>query len=110
MKVAYWKEVFPTPDFLCVLRVLCGEPPFSLSIKRGRKMTYPQGAFEQTGTTVTAVPDARFECGICWHVYDPAEGDAIGRIPPGTAFTDLPEHWACPNCEAPRHKFLKLAP
>jgi hypothetical protein len=26
------------------------------------------------------------------------------------AFTDLPEYWACPNCEAPRHKFLKLAP
>ena len=21
--------------------------------------------------------DARLECGICWHVYDPAEGDPV---------------------------------
>jgi rubredoxin len=52
---------------------------------------------------------ARFECGICWQVYDPAEGDAYWQIPPGTPFADLPAHWTCPNCEAGRHKFMKLA-
>jgi rubredoxin len=50
------------------------------------------------------------ECSICWHVYDPREGDGFAQIPAGTAFADLPEHWCCPNCDAPRHKFLAVQP
>lgn len=50
----------------------------------------------------------RFECGVCWHVYDPAEGDPVGQIPPGVAFEDLPEEWCCPNCDGTRAKFLRL--
>jgi rubredoxin len=42
-------------------------------------------------------------------VYDPAEGDDVAQIPPGTPFAALPDHWHCPNCEAPRHKFLVLS-
>ncbi|MCB1890270.1 MAG: rubredoxin [Rhodocyclaceae bacterium] len=53
--------------------------------------------------------DARLECGICWQVYDPAEGDPVWQIPPGTPFSQLPDHWTCPNCDAPRHKFMVLA-
>jgi rubredoxin len=52
--------------------------------------------------------DARMECGICWTVYDPAEGDPVWQIPAGTTFADLPDHWSCPNCDAPRHKFMVL--
>lgn len=51
---------------------------------------------------------ARYECGICWQVYDPEVGDMVAQIPPGVAFEDLPEEWCCPNCEAPRHKFMRL--
>ncbi len=51
----------------------------------------------------------RLECGICWHVYDPAVGDPVWQIPPGTPFSQLPEHWSCPNCDAPRHKFLVVS-
>lgn len=54
-------------------------------------------------------PQSRLECGICWQVYDPAEGDPAAQIPPGTPFAALPEHWRCPNCDAPREKFLVLA-
>jgi hydrogenase-1 operon protein HyaF len=50
----------------------------------------------------------RFECRICWHVYDPEEGDDVAQIPPGTPFADLPEHWCCPVCEAGKDKFLRL--
>lgn len=50
----------------------------------------------------------RFECGVCWTVYDPALGDPVWQVPPGTAFADLPEHWSCPNCAAERVKFLAL--
>ncbi|MFO1232694.1 MAG: rubredoxin [Paenacidovorax caeni] len=53
-------------------------------------------------------PDARLECKICWWVYDPAEGDAVWQIPPGTAFADLPGHWRCPQCDAEASKFLLL--
>jgi len=53
-------------------------------------------------------PDARLECRICWHVYDPAEGDPVAQIPPGTPFAELPSHWRCPNCDAAREQFLLL--
>lgn len=72
-------------------------------------MRFPANAFEQTGASAIAEPRARFECGVCWHVYDPAEGDPIGQIPPGTPFAALPEQWTCPNCEAARERFLVLA-
>lgn len=71
-------------------------------------MQFPEGAFERTGTVVAAPPEARFECGVCWRVYDPAEGDPVNQIPPGVAFADLPEHWVCPGCEAARSRFLVL--
>ncbi len=48
----------------------------------------------------------RRECGICWTVYDPAEGDSVAQVPPGTPFDALPENWTCPHCEAPKHKFM----
>jgi rubredoxin len=53
-------------------------------------------------------PTTRLECKICWHVYDPAEGDPVWQIPPGTPFHGLPEHWACPNCAGDRKQFMVL--
>jgi len=51
----------------------------------------------------------RMECGVCWHVYDPAQGDDVWQIPPGVAFDALPDDWRCPVCDAPRAKFLRLS-
>ena len=53
-------------------------------------------------------PTTRLECKICWTVYDPAEGDEVWQIPPGTSFLDLPAHWTCPNCSATRDQFMVL--
>jgi rubredoxin len=53
---------------------------------------------------------ARFECRICWTMYDPAEGDPVWQIEPGTPFEALPEAWCCPNCEASKDKFLLIEP
>jgi rubredoxin len=50
----------------------------------------------------------RRECGVCWHVYDPAEGDPVWQVAPGTPFEALPPHWSCPNCAAEQSKFLVL--
>lgn len=50
----------------------------------------------------------RLECGVCWNVYDPAQGDEVWQIAPGTAFEALPAHWRCPVCDSPKDKFLRL--
>lgn len=50
----------------------------------------------------------RLECKICWHVYNPAEGDDYWQIPAGTPFTALPEHWTCPVCDAAKDGFMVL--
>jgi [NiFe] hydrogenase assembly HybE family chaperone len=50
----------------------------------------------------------RFECGVCWWLYDPAAGDPARQIPPGTAFDALPEDWTCPSCDSDRVLFLSL--
>ncbi len=61
------------------------------------------------GDAARLADDAKLECGICWAVYDPELGDEIAQVPPGTPFAALPPDWCCPNCEAPKHKFLVLA-
>jgi rubredoxin len=51
---------------------------------------------------------SRLECGICWWVYDPARGDPVWQVPPGTAFAELPDYWRCPECDGPKDKFMVL--
>ena len=65
-------------------------------------------AFENFGTPQDIGPNDRMECGVCWTVYDPAEGDAVWQAPPGTPFADLPEDWRCPNCDAVKARFMRL--
>lgn len=60
------------------------------------------------GDAARIAPDTRLECKICWHVYDPAEGDPVAQIPPGTPFADLPDHWRCPHCEGAKEQFMVL--
>jgi len=52
--------------------------------------------------------DAILECGVCWWVYDPARGDEVWQVAPGTPFTALPSHWRCPNCDAAPEQFMLL--
>ena len=47
----------------------------------------------------------RYRCTICEHIYDPIEGDPVGRIAPGTAFEDIPDTWVCPDCGASKMEF-----
>jgi rubredoxin len=48
------------------------------------------------------------ECKICWHAYDPDEGDPVWQVAPGTPFADLPEDWRCPECDGDREQFMAL--
>ncbi|MFS2158185.1 rubredoxin [Pseudomonas sp. Pseusp122] len=50
----------------------------------------------------------RLECKICWWVYDPAEGDPVWQIAPGTPFSALPGHWRCPVCDGDARQFMVI--
>ena len=50
----------------------------------------------------------RFECGVCWKVYDPRVGDEEWQVAPGTPFEALPPHWTCPRCAAERERFFEV--
>ncbi len=60
------------------------------------------------GSDAKISPLAIMECKICWTSYDPATGDDTRSVLPGTAFSDLPGDWSCPNCDAPAEQFLVL--
>jgi rubredoxin len=49
----------------------------------------------------------KWECSVCGYVYDPALGDSVGGIAPGTKFEDLPDDWVCPICGAAKSEFVK---
>ena len=50
----------------------------------------------------------RYECAVCWTVYDPETGDAAWQVPPGTPFEALPPYWTCPHCGTERERFIEV--
>ncbi|MGE0673947.1 rubredoxin [Methylibium sp. Pch-M] len=60
------------------------------------------------GNSARLPAGARLECKICWWVYDPALGDPVWQIDPGTSFSDLPPHWRCPQCDGDAEQFMVL--
>lgn len=46
----------------------------------------------------------KWVCELCGYVYDPQKG--AEDVPPGTAFEALPEDWECPECLAPKDRFV----
>ncbi len=87
---------------------------FSLAGRRpvratpGRKHPRPRHAHRQAaaGEALPAtLPPVKYMCESCGFIYDPAEGDPDGGIPPGTQFEDIPETWFCPVCGARKRDF-----
>jgi rubredoxin len=50
----------------------------------------------------------RYECQVCYHVYDEKKGDPKRNIPPGTPFEALPDDWECPICRSSKEFFELL--
>ena len=44
----------------------------------------------------------------CGNEYDPAYGDPLGEVAPGTAFAALPSGWRCPVCDSPPADYQPL--
>ena len=53
--------------------------------------------------------DARLECRICWYVYDPAAGDPVYQVEPGTPFLGLPDFWRGPECDSGPESFVPVS-
>lgn len=41
---------------------------------------------------------SRYQCPGCGYVYDESRGDPHEGLPPGTAWSAVPEDWSCPDC------------
>lgn len=50
-------------------------------------------------------PMAKYMCGPCGYIYDPAKGDPDSGIAPGTPFEMLPDNWRCPICGVSKDMF-----
>lgn len=50
-----------------------------------------------------------YQCQSCLTVYDKLYGDEKAGISAGTIFKDLPEHYSCPVCQAPKSEFERKA-
>ena len=51
----------------------------------------------------------KYRCPICGYIYDPAEGDPVAGIDPGTSFEDLPSDYICPVCAAGKEEFTEYS-
>lgn len=75
---------------------------------RAQAATWPAGFACLLSGNLAAMSTATTQlwiCESCGFIYDPAEGDPDGGIPPGTAFEDIPEDWFCPVCGARKTDF-----
>jgi rubredoxin len=50
----------------------------------------------------------KYICTSCGFIYDPADGDPDGGVPPGTPFEEIPDDWFCPVCGARKRDFEPL--
>jgi rubredoxin len=78
--------------------------PAGVELLTGRRTVDLHGC-EGTLDAMTTTTVQRWICESCGFIYDPAEGDPDGGIPPGTAFDDIPSDWFCPVCGARKADF-----
>jgi rubredoxin len=64
--------------------------------------------YSLTFAAVEAATAQKWVCESCGFIYDPADGDPDGGIPPGTPFEEIPNDWFCPVCGARKKDFAPL--
>lgn len=55
-------------------------------------------------------PYQSYLCDACGYIYNEAEGDPDGGLPPGTRYADIPDDWACPLCGVTKADFRPYNP
>lgn len=46
-----------------------------------------------------------YQCLVCGHIYDEANGDPANNIAPGTLWADVPADYLCPDCGVGKEDF-----
>ena len=49
----------------------------------------------------------KYVCELCGTVYDEAAGEPNRKMPPGTAFGELPSDYTCPVCGSEKEAFTQ---
>jgi anaerobic nitric oxide reductase flavorubredoxin len=49
------------------------------------------------------------QCSVCQWVYDPAKGEPMQDVAPGTPWCDVPDNFLCPECSLGKDVFDVLA-
>jgi rubredoxin len=80
--------------------------PLSFSVSPGGGESMSTGRNVLSGHMSETTTVQKWICESCGFIYDPADGDPDGGIPPGTAFEDIPDTWFCPVCGARKRDFV----
>lgn len=80
------------------------------NVKRGIAPKNAPTYIDKTKLKGVAVKEesVKYQCAACGYIYDPAKGDEVSGIEPGTKFEDIPDDWVCPVCGAEKQDFIKL--
>ena len=62
-------------------------------------------AFAGDADGAGAAPWQSYICNACGYIYNEADGDPDGGLPPGTRLADIPDDWACPLCGVTKADF-----
>ncbi|MEQ1621945.1 MAG: rubredoxin [Methylococcales bacterium] len=50
----------------------------------------------------------KYQCEVCGHIYDEAQGDPDSGIAPGTLWDDIPDDWRCPECGVSKDEYEEM--
>jgi len=50
----------------------------------------------------------RMQCSVCQWIYDPATGEPMQDVQPGTPWSDVPDNFLCPECSLGKDVFEEL--
>ncbi|ENO3501806.1 anaerobic nitric oxide reductase flavorubredoxin [Salmonella enterica] len=64
---------------------------------------------EETITCTAADLGPKMQCSVCQWIYDPALGEPLQDVAPGTPWNDVPDNFLCPECSLGKDVFDVLA-
>ena len=102
-------RIFKNCDYGIVGDVKIILPLLAAALDTGeKKPAPPMVKMKRALPKVEKKPKKLGVCLGCGFEYDPDLGDVANEVAPGTAFKDLPEGWACPNCGEGVRSFIEI--
>lgn len=68
----------------------------------------PKAIVQTTAPATVTSAKKLHQCSHCFTVYDETHGDAENHIPAGILFSELPAHYHCPLCDAPKKDYIEV--